>query len=258
MRVWDVPVDELDDRALLAEHRELHGLFNARTLGRRGYSAHPETLRWRGHLGALVARHDAQVGEFRRRGWPSGGRHATPLEAPELPASESAEPPPMLQTLAEQRRLLKRKAQTRRPAGLRYQLVEGAEAITLTLPLRTKVFVEEQKVPPELERDEHDEHAVHALARAGGRILATGRLFEDGGVGRIGRMAVEKECRGRGLGRTILLLLMREAKRRGFRAIRLHAQCHAREFYAREGFRDCSAVFVEAGIDHVEMEKRLR
>ena len=258
MRVWDVPVEELDDLALLGEHRELHGLFNVLTLGRQGYSAHPETLRWRGHLGALVARHEAQVREFRRRGWPSGERHASPLEASELPASESAEPPPKLSSLAEQRQLLQRKARTRRPAGLRYQLVEGAEAITLTLPLRTKVFVEEQKVPPEMERDEHDERAVHALARAGGRVLATGRLFEDGGVGRIGRMAVDREFRGRGLGREILLLLLREARRRGFRAIRLHAQCHAREFYAREGFRDCSEAFVEAGIDHVEMEKRLR
>jgi predicted GNAT family N-acyltransferase len=258
MRVWDVPVKELDDRALLGEHRELHGLFNVLTLGRRGYAAHPETLRWRGHLRALVARHDAEVAEFRRRGWPSGDSHATPLEAKGLPARESAEPPPRLQSLAEQRRLLKQKAGRRRPAGLSYELLEGAEAITVTLPLRMQVFVGEQGVPPALEPDEHDARALHAVARARGRVIATGRLFDDGGIGRIGRMAVEREFRGRGLGREILLLLMGEARRRGFKTLRLHAQCHARKFYAREGFRDCSEVFVEAGLDHVEMEKRLR
>ncbi|MBI3892427.1 MAG: GNAT family N-acetyltransferase [Candidatus Wallbacteria bacterium] len=258
MRIWDVPVGELDDRALLAEHRELHGLFNVLTLSRAGYASHPETLRWRGRLKALLARHDSQVAEFRRRGWPSGRRHATPLARSRIGPKESKEPPGPFRPLAEQRRLLAAKARSRRPAGIRYQVLKGRPGFERAIGLRTEVFVREQNVPEEIEHDRHDARAVHALAVAGGRVIATGRLVVQRGSARIGRMAVEKQARGRGLGRVILRLLLAEARRLGLARAVLHAQTHAREFYAREGFRDCSAVFVEAGIEHVEMEKRLK
>ncbi|MBI4866916.1 MAG: GNAT family N-acetyltransferase [Candidatus Wallbacteria bacterium] len=258
MRIWDVSARELDDRALLAEHRELHGLFNVLTLGRKGYATHPETLRWKGRLRALAERHDLEVEEFRRRGWPSGLRHATPIDRARIGRKESAEFPAPLQPLAQQRRLLRRKAQTRRPPGVRYALLPGKPGFERAIALRTEVFVREQQVPEEIEHDEHDDTAVHALATVSGTVVATGRLVVEGGTARIGRMAVARERRGSGLGRAILQLLLAEARRMGLPAARLHAQTHARNFYAREGFRECSEVFQEAGIDHVEMEKRLR
>lgn len=76
MRIWDLDPAELCRAHLLGEHRELHGLWNVLTLGKRGYSAHPETLRWVGKLAALYHRHEALVAEMGRRGY----KHASPLD----------------------------------------------------------------------------------------------------------------------------------------------------------------------------------
>ena len=76
MRIWDVDVRRLCDQHLLGEHRELHAIWTVLTTDKRGYANHPETLRWRGRLAALYARHDEQVAEMARRGF----RHASPLD----------------------------------------------------------------------------------------------------------------------------------------------------------------------------------
>jgi hypothetical protein len=76
MRIWDVPVDQLCRNHLLGEHRELHAVWSIITLEKRGYSAHPETRRWVGKLGALYRRHEQEVREITRRGW----RHESPLD----------------------------------------------------------------------------------------------------------------------------------------------------------------------------------
>ncbi|MFA4942395.1 MAG: pyrimidine dimer DNA glycosylase/endonuclease V [Patescibacteria group bacterium] len=78
MRVWDVNPKKLCRKHLLAEHRELHGLWNILTKhgGKGGYSHHPETLRWVGKNHALYNRHEALVAEFTRRGY----KHHTPLD----------------------------------------------------------------------------------------------------------------------------------------------------------------------------------
>jgi Pyrimidine dimer DNA glycosylase len=76
VRIWDVDVRCLCDRHLLGEHRELHAIWTVLTEGRRGYARHPETLRWRGRLAALYARHEQEVAEMARRGF----RHASPLD----------------------------------------------------------------------------------------------------------------------------------------------------------------------------------
>lgn len=76
MRIWDLPPGILCRQHLLGEHRELHALWVVLTENRRGYSMHPETLRWVGKLGALYARHTALVREMAKRGY----RHASPLD----------------------------------------------------------------------------------------------------------------------------------------------------------------------------------
>ncbi len=75
MRIWDLPPEILCRQHLLGEHRELHGLWNILTLGKRGYSLHPETLRWVGKQAALYARHQALVDEIQKRGY----NHNSPL-----------------------------------------------------------------------------------------------------------------------------------------------------------------------------------
>ena len=121
--------------------------------------------------------------------------------------------------------------------------------------IRTQVFVEEQKIPAEMEWDAADAECVHALAcNRFGLPLATGRLLEHvPGVAKIGRMAVLAPMRGSRVGRAVLDALMQAARERGDREALLHAQCSAAPFYARAGFMPRGPVFEEAGIPHIEM-----
>ena len=119
------------------------------------------------------------------------------------------------------------------------------------LAIRYAVFVEEQGVPPELERDAHDPGALHLLAReSGGRPVATARLLLDG---HIGRMAVLAPWRGRGIGTAMLRELLRIGADRGIGTFVLNAQCEAESFYRRLGFEPEGEVFKDAGIDHRRM-----
>ncbi|WP_369131242.1 GNAT family N-acetyltransferase [Modestobacter roseus] len=127
--------------------------------------------------------------------------------------------------------------------------------------LRHRVFVLEQGVPAELERDAADATAVHALSRDdSGRVVATGRLLLDAaGPGRavIGRMAADAGVRGRGHGAAVLAALHRAAAERGQAEVELHAQVTARRFYARAGYVPVGAEYLEAGIVHVTMRRAL-
>lgn len=124
----------------------------------------------------------------------------------------------------------------------------------LAQPIRHAVFVEEQRVPVELEYDEMDAVSLHAVALDGdGRALGTARLLPDGHVG---RMAVVADARGRGVGGKLLAALVDAARRRGDAEVLLHAQTHALAFYRRYGFSEEGEEFDEAGIPHRLMRHR--
>ena len=125
--------------------------------------------------------------------------------------------------------------------------------------IRTEVFVDEQKIPAEMEWDDADAGAVHAVAHNRfGAALGTGRLLEHvPGVAKIGRMAVRQSVRGSGVGRAVLDALLEAARRRGDREAILHAQLSAAPFYLRAGFSARGPAFEEAGIPHVEMVRGL-
>lgn len=130
---------------------------------------------------------------------------------------------------------------------------DWAEAAPQVMPLREAVFVVEQGVPPELERDEFDAVCRHAVACApDGSVVGTGRLLPDG---HIGRMAVAADQRHHGIGGYILQALVQEAGIRGMREVVLHAQTHAENFYRRHGFVPEGAIFMEAGIAHRLMRR---
>jgi predicted GNAT family N-acyltransferase len=119
--------------------------------------------------------------------------------------------------------------------------------------------VQEQQIPLELEWDEDDATALHAVAyNRLGMPVATGRLLQHGpDVARIGRMAVTRVLRGSGRGRDILQSLLQAAAQRGDRAVLLHAQRSAEAFYLQLGFQPQGEPFEEAGIPHIEMVRAL-
>jgi YbgC/YbaW family acyl-CoA thioester hydrolase len=131
----------------------------------------------------------------------------------------------------------------------------GADAARI----RTEVFVQEQRIPKDLEWDEDDAIALHAVAyNRLGQAIGTGRLLPaHEGVAKIGRMAVSRVLRGTRIGEQLLRALMDAAQARGDSGILLHAQRSAQSFYARTGFAPRGEVFEEAGIPHLEMTRRL-
>ncbi len=123
------------------------------------------------------------------------------------------------------------------------------------MKLRVEVFVDEQRIPLEMEQDPADAHCLHAVAyNRLGQVVATGRLLpSEAGIARIGRMAVKRLLRGAHLGQQVLCTLVDAARARGDREVSLHAQRSAEGFYARAGFVPQGDGFEEAGLPHIEM-----
>lgn len=93
MRIWDLPPERLCRKHLLAEHRELHAIYSVITNNKKGYSRHPETIRWVGKLPALKKRHELLVIEMGKRKY----RHG------------SSDQDKLINTIREQKKILKNK-----------------------------------------------------------------------------------------------------------------------------------------------------
>lgn len=119
--------------------------------------------------------------------------------------------------------------------------------------VRMKVFVEEQKVPPWDEIDAHDDTAMHFLVEDNGVIVGTARLIDYGdGTGKIGRVALLPEYRGKGIGRDLMWYVM-GAGFRLFHTLILDAQLTVIPFYEKLGFEAEGEIFLDAGIEHRRM-----
>lgn len=103
MRIWDLPPRKLCRNHLLGEHRELHAIWSVLTRNKKGYSRHPETLRWKGRLKALYSRHKKIIKELKRRGY----RHNSPLDS-RLAAGKGRQTR-FVDSVGEQIRILRRK-----------------------------------------------------------------------------------------------------------------------------------------------------
>ncbi len=119
------------------------------------------------------------------------------------------------------------------------------------------MFSGEQGVSIAADRDGRDDESTHLVAVEEGRVIGTCRLLFRGNVARLGRLAVEPERRGKGIAGALLALADRVALTEGANSISLHAQTYARELYLDAGYVERGPEFVEEGIEHVAMGKRL-
>jgi predicted GNAT family N-acyltransferase len=131
------------------------------------------------------------------------------------------------------------------------------DEVTAALALRSRVFCDEQGVSFEADQDGRDPEAIHIVAVDHGAVIGTCRLLFRGAVARLGRLAVEPERRGDGVAAAILREADRVAADAGAETIALHAQTYARALYEHAGYEEYGPTFVEEGIEHVAMEKRL-
>jgi predicted GNAT family N-acyltransferase len=124
--------------------------------------------------------------------------------------------------------------------------------------VRRKVFVEEQGVPLSLELDELDETADHFVVYTENAPIGAGRIREsDSGIGKVERVCILPEYRGKHLGKLIMQALEDHAASKGFEKIVLNAQSYAIPFYEKIGYVITSPEFMDADIPHRTMEKTI-
>lgn len=121
------------------------------------------------------------------------------------------------------------------------------------LLLRFEVFVDEQKVPLELEIDKHDSSALHLAALDEDEVIGTLRMVEANGKIIIGRLVVKKRHRNKGIGRKLMLKAISYAKEKQFQGMELDSQLPVIPFYEKLGFQTVGDVFDDAGIPHKKM-----
>lgn len=131
------------------------------------------------------------------------------------------------------------------------------EKIEQAYEVRDIVFTQEQGYPSEIDIDEYDAVAWHVVLIENDQPIATARLIHVHGKDKIGRVAVVRPARGRGLGLMVMEALIGQAKTRGIQKITLHSQTHAQRFYEKLGFVVSGEIFLEDGQPHIAMEKQL-
>jgi len=144
---------------------------------------------------------------------------------------------------------------TKPQAPVQISEVDWDSAKKLLSAIRTEVFIEEQRVPPELEWDGLDQSAKHLLALdSNGEPVGCARIIAPGSIG---RMAVLENRRGQGVGQALLSAAIAVCKQHGWTNIVLSAQTYAIPFYEKSGFIVTSGVYIDAGIPHRDMSLAL-
>jgi predicted GNAT family N-acyltransferase len=149
-------------------------------------------------------------------------------------------------------------------------MIRGMEMITIVpieasdqlmgavYALRHDVFVDEQGITQELERDEEDKSATHLVGLSHGRVVGTLRIVRHGPEAKVGRMAVALSSRKKWIGRRLMEFAADHCRDIGVTEIVLGAQVTARDFYTKLGYVEEGPVFDDAGLPHIMMRKKLR
>jgi len=132
-----------------------------------------------------------------------------------------------------------------------------ADEVRAALALRLEVFVVEQNVPVDEEVDEHDETALHLVAVEDGRVIATARVVMEGDTAKLGRVAVARHARRRGIAGRLIAASEAHARAHGATRVALAAQTGALPLYEKAGYIAYGERFMDADLEHLMMEKRL-
>lgn len=138
--------------------------------------------------------------------------------------------------------------------NLKVEIVKWIDNQASLSMIREKVFIEEQKVTPQLEWDGRDEEAIHFLGLKNEKAIGCARAFVIENHMELGRMAVLKEYRNEGVGSALIEKAITTAKLNQLSAIYISAQCHAINFYKRFGFEVTSEIYLDAEIPHRDMK----
>ena len=137
--------------------------------------------------------------------------------------------------------------------NLKIEIVKWIDGLSQLKNIREKVFIQEQKVTPQLEWDGMDEKAIHFLVFNDKAAIGCARAIVIKDHMQLGRMAVLKEYRGQGIGGALIEKAMTIAKLNQLSAIYISAQCHAIDFYKKFGFEVTSDIYLDAEIPHRDM-----
>lgn len=143
--------------------------------------------------------------------------------------------------------------------ALTFHIVNTDEQLEMAYSIRREVFIEEQQVPEDLELDEYDATATHFLVMNDRKTVGTARFrpYDSAGTGKVERVAVLASERGKGTGAALMLFIEEYAKEQGYRQLKLNAQIQAKDFYERLGYVGYGDLFLDAGIEHISMQKKL-
>jgi len=122
---------------------------------------------------------------------------------------------------------------------------------------RHTVFIQEQKVPPDEEMDHFDDNSIHFIGYKDGQPIAASRLRFIEHSGKLERICVLPSYRGKSYGRQLIEAMEKEILNHDFVKAKLNSQSHATEFYEKLGYKIISEEFMDAGIPHVTMTKKL-
>lgn len=134
-----------------------------------------------------------------------------------------------------------------------FKIVTDLDDLIKVFIVRGIVFVEEQGVPYEIERDAYDYSAMHILGEKNGEPFAAGRIRAQGEYAKMERVAIRKSYRGKNLGHMLTEFMISVAKDQGFKKFKVHAQAYLVDFYRKHGFEIVGEMFKEADIDHYLM-----
>lgn len=140
---------------------------------------------------------------------------------------------------------------------MKINIIETPEEKAMAMQIRFTVFVDEQKVPAELEIDEHEDAAIHFIGYDNNDPVGASRIRYIEGYGKLERICILKEYRGKQYGKKLINAMENKIKQQGYVKAKLNAQTHAEDFYCKLGYKTTSVPFMDAGIPHIEMIKQL-